>query len=149
MENNVIYTLDNINKIQKEVSVLSLSLLIGHNTRPRYMLNNEVRFTLSNGMTIIIPEGFVYDKSSVPRFLWGLLPNDGDMEIGTIIHDFLYVYKPFGTHKRQRKFADDEMYLWSKRISGTASKWSWRNLDNWVRWKAVRLFGWIVWNKNK
>jgi hypothetical protein len=80
--------------------------------------------------------------SSVPRFLWWLLPPDGDFQIGALIHDYLYE-----NNINSRKFADLEMYKWSCTISGTKNLLSLRNLDNKIRLIGVRLFGWYVWNK--
>lgn len=36
------------------------------------------------------------------------------------------------------------MLLWSKQVSGT-NKTSIRNIDNYIRYYAVRIFGGLVW----
>lgn len=137
--------LKNIKDLQQECSIVVRRRVTGSNTRPRYSLVEPITITLSDRSIIYIPSGFSWDLSSVPRFLWGLLPPDGDMELASIIHDFLYI----NVDRRGRKFADDEMLLWSKVVSGTANRWSIRNFDNQLRYIAVRMFGWIVWNRNK
>ena len=143
----MIITLDNIKKLQEEFSVIVKQKVTGNNNKPYYSLYNALDIQLSDENVIHIPKGFKWDLSSVPRLLWGLLPPDGDFELAALIHDYLYIYK--ADFNYTRKFADDEMLLWSKVISGTDNKVSIRNLDNQLRYIAVRLFGGIVYNKNR
>lgn len=158
-------TLENISKIQRieGVSVVKRVRVLGYQNVPRYRLLEELFIQLSNKLTIRIPKNFEWDLSSVPRFLWSFLPPDGDFELASLIHDYLYIHRKeinrfFEEHHEEmgipkvvitRKFADDEMLLWSKEVSGTRNKISMRNFDNQLRYIAVRLFGWTVWNKNK
>lgn len=146
-EKNKVITLNNVNKYQKEVSIIIRRRVSGKQNIPYYRLEKSLQIQLSNGDIIKIPKGFIWDLSSVPRFLWWLLPPDGDFELASLIHDYLYIKRKELSYSR--KFADDEMLLWSKVVSGTKSKISIRNLDNQVRYIAVRLFGWIVYNKKK
>jgi len=142
-----IYTLSNIHELQKDSSIIVRRRVLGSNNKPYYRLENTLTIELSDKSHIFIDEGFIWDLSSVPRFLWWLLPPDGDFELASLIHDFLYIHrKKLGY---SRKFADEEMLKWSKAVNGTKNKVSVRNLDNQVRYIAVRLFGWIVWNKRK
>jgi hypothetical protein len=100
-------------------------------------LTDDLKHVLHNGAEIIIPKGFKTDLSSTPKFLWGLLPPYGDFLLSAIVHDWLYVSdyqrKKIGS-KRAREFADKEMYL-------IASELHDNKVDNWLRWKGVRLFG--------
>ena len=134
--------LKNIKSIQEYLSVVVRRRVHGNNSKPSYKLEVPLTIELSNKKIITIPTDFTWDLSSVPRFLWGLLPPDGDFELASLIHDYLYVNR-----YESRKFADDEMLLWSKAVSGTQNKISFRNFDNQLRYIAVRLFGWIVWKK--
>jgi hypothetical protein len=68
---------------------------------------------------------------------------DVDSEIAYLIHDYLYINQTLS-----RKEADLEMYKWAVVTNGTR-KLSARNIDNWLRWKAVVLFGNSVYKKNK
>ena len=120
---------------------VKMNRVYGSNLINRYRLLEEIYVSLSNGYTILIPKGYTWDLSSVPRIFWWLLPPDGDFQIASLIHDYLYENK-IGT----RKNADKEMLKWSRVLSGTG-KISLRNIDNYTRYIAVRLFGWIVWNK--
>lgn len=137
-------TLENIRYRQKDYSIIIRRRVSNGNTRPRYRLENYVLLMLSNGDLLELRPGFEWDLSSSPRIFWSILPPDGLWELGALLHDFIYVNK---TH--DRKFADKEMLKWSMAVSGTKNKWSLRNIDNYIRYYAVRLFGWIVWNKRK
>lgn len=100
-----------------------------------FELYTDLEVTLSNGDVIVIPKGFQTDLSSVPRWLWSFLPSYGVDLIAYIIHDYLY-----HTQKYSREFSDREMYLWAKILRDD-------NIDPWLRYKGVRLFGGLVWNK--
>lgn len=138
------YNLDNIRDRQKDYSIIVRRRVSNGNTRPRYSLENKISLLLSNGDLLELRPGFEWDLSTTPRILWSLFPPDGQYELGALVHDFIYVNK---THSR--KFADKEMLKWSMAVSGTKNKWSLRNIDNYIRYYAVRLFGWIVWNRRK
>lgn len=142
METTNLITLSNIRQKNTPYSVVVRRRVSFSNTKIKYVLEEPLNIMLSNGLILNIPKGVIWDLSSVPRSLWGILPPDGDFEVPSLIHDYLYINK-IGT----RKFADEEMLLWSKTTSGTQNKWSIRNLDNQVRFIAVRLFGWLIWNR--
>ena len=137
----MVYSLENIKYHVINNNPIKMQRVYGNNSINNYELLQDVTFKLSNGTVIIIPNGYKWDLSSVPRFLWWLLPPDGDFQVGALIHDYLYEYNMVN-----RKFADLEMYKWSSAVSGTSKK-SIRNIDNKIRLWGVRLFGWYVWNK--
>jgi hypothetical protein len=137
----MVYSLENIKYQVMNNNPIKMQRVYGNNSINNYELLQDVTFKLSNGTVIIIPNGYKWDLSSVPRFLWWLLPPDGDFQVGALIHDYLYEYNMVN-----RKFADLEMYKWSSAVSGTSKK-SIRNIDNKLRLWGVRLFGWYVWNK--
>lgn len=107
--------------------------------RPKYILLEDLSIQLTNGDIIVIPKGFVWDLSSVPRFLWGLFPPDGNFELASLIHDFLYKYKLY-----PREFCDIEMFTWSKAVAGTIGRDTLADYDNWIRYAGVRVGGWAV-----
>ena len=137
----MIYTLENIYNQSIINNPVKYSRIINGTSWNRYVLENDITIKLSNNDIITIPKGFKYDLSSSPRFLWSILPPDGDFAIGALIHDYLYENKLY-----TRKFNDLEMLRWSKVMNGTR-KISLRNIDNYTRYYGVRLFGWFVWNK--
>lgn len=137
----MIINLNNVKRLLQSQNLIKKSRVYGENNKARYKLLESLNVHLSNGYKLIIPKGFVWDASSSPRFLWWLLPPEGDFELASLIHDFLYKKK-----LKSRSFADKEMLLWSKAINST-KKISLRNIDNYVRYFGVRTFGWLVWRK--
>lgn len=112
--------------------------------RPQYILLKSLTIRLRSGDVIKIPEGFIWDLSSVPRILWWILPPDGDFELAALIHDYLYKSKLW-----PQKKADEEMFAWSKAVAGTEGRNSWSDIDNWIRYAGVRAFGWAVYKRRK
>lgn len=139
----MLVTLSNVKELNQGFSIIQRRRVTGKNSKIYYQLLNEIQVELSTGIIITIDKDFIWDLSSVPRFLWGILPPDGDFELSSLIHDYLYRNQIIS-----RKFADKEMLIWSKATSGTLNKVSIRNFDNWIRYIAVRVFGFIIWNNN-
>jgi hypothetical protein len=137
-------TLENVKHQFTIKNPIIKSRVYGKNTINKYTLYKSIDIKLSTGMIITIPKGFKWDLASVPRFLWWLMSPDVDSEIAYLIHDYLYINK-IG----DRKFADKEMYVWAKVTNSTTNKLSARNIDNWLRYIAVRIFGNIIYKKNK
>ena len=118
--------------------VVQKSRIYNHSNKWRkYRLLKEIRVCLSNDLEITIPKGFEWDLSSVPRFLWVILPPDGDFEIAALIHDYLYVNQTIS-----KQFSDNEMLMWSNKVN-TNRRFS--KVDNWVRYYGVKLFGYWAW----
>ena len=156
----IIVTIDNVKDLQESLgrSVVQRSLVIADKSNqswwkrvmpfifeiPQYVLLDDLAIQLRNGMIITIEKGFTWDLSSVPRLMWGILPPDGNFELASLIHDYLYK-----TKLMSQKKADEEMFAWSKAVAGTEGRRSWSDVDNWVRYAGVRLFGWKGYNKKK
>ncbi len=136
---NVVGVMETDNPIVK-------SRVYGQNNINQYKLINDVVVKLSDGKIITIPKDYIWDLASVPRFLWALVPPDSDAELAFLIHDYLFENnKKLGYNQ---KFCDNEMKIWSEVLNGTQNKFSLRNLDNSVRYLAVRMFGKKVFKKN-
>ena len=43
---------------------------------------------------LVVPQGFVHDKASVPRALWSFFPKSGPYTRAAVIHDYLYWAQP-------------------------------------------------------
>ncbi len=43
---------------------------------------------------LVVPQGFVHDKASVPRALWSIFPKSGPYTRAAVIHDYLYWAQP-------------------------------------------------------
>lgn len=90
---------------------------------------------------IHIPSGFQYDKGSVPRWAWKLIPRDDRKGIiPFLVHDFLYEKQSIGGQPILRKYADQIFYdlLRQEGMGWFRAKMAYR---------AVRLGGWAYWNK--
>lgn len=136
----MILTLKNINTIYKTKNPIIKSRVFGHNTINEYRLETDLTIELSNKQVICIEKGYVWDLASVPRFLWWLMPPDSDAEIAFLIHDYLYENRIIS-----KEFADKEMLIWSIVLNGRKLL-SLRNIDNSLRYYAVKWFGRKAWN---
>ena len=140
----MILTINNVKEVFTKKNPIVKSRVYGKNTINKYTLINAISIQLTDGKVITIPKGFEWDLASVPKFLWWLMSPDVDSEIAYLIHDYLYINQTL-----PRKEADLEMYKWAVVTNGTRKKLTARNIDNWLRWKAVVLFGNSVYKKNK
>lgn len=135
-----------LNTAPKDIKICVSYKMRSH--RDKYWKTTEsLTIILSNGDAIHIPEGFEWDFSSVPKFLWGILPPYGDFLIAALIHDYLYVSdykrKENGDHTA-RLIADKEMLIWSRQFN--SEQWG-RRIGNWVRYYGVRLFGATIYKR--
>lgn len=115
--------------------------------KEHFKLLEPISVKLNSGFVIMIPEGFVFDGSSSPKFLWWLFPSYGDFFVAALIHDFLYQMQFGKEHlglKEAQKFADKEMLIWSNVVHNESYL---DKIDNYLRYYAVRLFGKKVYRK--
>lgn len=93
----------------------------------------------NKGERIDIPEGFIFDGASIPRFLWSVVghPLEQIYLAAACIHDYLYV-KQYYTRRRS-----DGIFLEAMRDKGVA--W----LRRTMMWLAVRIFGREPWENYK
>lgn len=87
-------------------------------------------------MTVLA--GFDYDGASIPRALWTVAgtPMDHDLVVPALFHDVFYA-----SHCLDRETCD----VWfreAQRAYGTSA------FKAWLRYRAVRDWGWTVWNSN-
>jgi Protein of unknown function (DUF1353) len=144
MTTDVVISLDNISHVLKVYNpIVRRRLSLRPSKWKKYELLVDINIRLSNGDLIQIPNGFMWDLSSVPQVLWSIFPPDGDHEFAALIHDYLYQNSVFDICTRA--FADKEMYLWSKEVNKNKAFIPWFKFDNLMRYLGVRLFGWIVW----
>ena len=83
------------------------------------------------GCRITVPDGFICDGASVPRFFWRVCggPRDQKNLLAGILHDYLY-----STHLFDRELADKIFYETLLEVEKTP--WI-----AWGMWKAVRVGG--------
>lgn len=93
---------------------------------------------------IEVPKGFVFQES-IPTAAQGIAPLFGASKRAGCVHDMLYQYG--GYYDAMSKFhpvsrsTADAVY---KEICEAKGLTGWRAN---VRWMALRLFGWVAWNK--
>jgi hypothetical protein len=116
--------------------VIQQSYIYSYASKKYWKILKDIDITLSDGSTISIPSGFYYDMSSAPRLLWGIFSPFNDGLLGYLIHDYLYATRHTG--RMTRKQADKEMLFWTNLTNSN-------KFDNYLRYVAVRLFGWTYW----
>ena len=89
---------------------------------------------------ISVPRNFVTDFASIPRFLF-FLPDWATYSKAPVLHDWLYLRKV-----TTRKEADD-LFLEAMLVDWRHHKS--RHIIAYIEYYAVRLFGWLMWNKKR
>lgn len=138
----MVLSICNIVKVLESENPIKKSRVFGSNRVNHYRLLEDITILLSCGSIITIQKGFQWDLASVPRIIWNICSPDNDAEIAYLIHDYLYRVKAFPKAK-----CDKEMYLWAKTTNGT-KKVSIKNIDNKLRFLAVKFFGNASYYKN-
>jgi len=88
--------------------------------------------------SVVVPDGFVSDLATVPRFFWRLFPPFGRWSIPAIVHDWLYarmyIRDPITRTMTRREC--DRAFLYLMRSFGVGF------ISRYCIYLAVRLFGW-------
>ena len=92
-----------------------------------------------NGQCVAIRAGFVTDGASIPQAAWSIIGSPMEVPLlgPALCHDALYAGELVPDHSTA-----DWMLLQFMQMAGIS--WVHRNLV----WSAVRLFGWVVWNRH-
>lgn len=87
--------------------------------------------------TFTVPQGFISDGASMPRFFWRLIGHPFSMDYlrEAVLHDYFYRIQNIPRKKADNIF----MGLLKKQMP----------VRCYVIYYALRLFGWIAWKKNK
>lgn len=88
------------------------------------------------GGKIVVPAMFITDFGSIPREFWNLLPPWGKYGPATIVHDYLYVYRPFTRDQADRILREAMVTLGVDHITSE------------IIYKGVELFGQQAWDKD-
>lgn len=113
------------------------SYIYSYKSAKYWKIQNPITVELSNGQIIKVPKGFVYDMSTVPKWLWSFVRPVNDGLFGYLIHDVLYINRVPGMTRKQ---ADQEMLFWTNITNNN-------KFDNKLRYYIVRLLGWLWWKK--
>ena len=84
-----------------------------------------------------VPQGFQTDLSSIPRIARSIIPQIGDHNGPSVIHDWCY------RNHWENRSTSDSLFLEGMKVKGV--NWLRRN----IIYAAVRTGGWVTWNKRK
>jgi Protein of unknown function (DUF1353) len=95
---------------------------------------------LGSGVPITVPEGFITDWASIPRFAQLFIPKDVGRR-AAVVHD--YLYSTHGEYGRWTRKECDRVFL--EAMACLEVPWVARH----IMYVAVRAGGWVPWNKTK
>ena len=113
----------------------------------RWEITKDFHYSL-NGENFIIPKGFKFDGASVPKFLAQFLSPVGLLLIGGLIHDYGYKYETLLRKNkttngiRSQKWMDKTFRDINLEVNGFY-------FLNYLAYWALRLGGWVAWNKHR
>jgi len=131
----------------------------------RWRLVEDFDYEMSTGIWVRIIRGFEFDGASIPKIFWIVLSPTGLLLVPGLLHDFAYAedmllcavdFSEEGEIGLGR--IKDKMVVipyiegagrkyWDKMFRDEAIHINGFRIINYVAWIAVRLFGWIPWNK--
>jgi len=114
------------------MSQFTTPLILEHLPNERWMVSESFEYHVGKFPSldiIVVPKMFITDITSVPRFLWSLLPPHGEYGKAAVIHDFLY-----REGKRSRKECD-KIFLEGMEVLGV------NTTKRKLIYLAVRIFG--------
>lgn len=99
--------------------------------------NMYIRFANGRvGFELVIPEGFTTDGGSVPRIAWSAVNPMGKSLAAFIVHDALYSGELLSKADCDNVMRDIQKWLGESYMKRQAC------------YRAVKWFGWTVWNKH-
>ena len=113
----------------------------------RWEITKDFHYSL-NGENFIIPKVFKFDGASVPKFLAQFLSTVGLLLIGGLIHDYGYKYETLLRKNkttngiRSQKWMDKTFRDINIEVNGFY-------FLNYLAYWALRLGGWVAWNKHR
>ena len=111
-------------------SVLSIRTV----TATTWELTAPLAWVGTKGDTFVVPEGFVTDFATVPRFLRGVVDDTGSYTPAAVLHDYLIVYLINHTDPLLRITSRDADGIFRRIMKDLGTPWAIR----WPMWAAVR-----------
>lgn len=109
----------------------------------KYLLLDDFKYHVGSDNSneiIVVPNGFVTDFASVPRFAWSIVPPTGKIKPAALVHDYLYSKRgKYAPNQRYTRKKCDKIFLEIMNVVGM--NWFERH----TAYRAVRMFGWIPW----
>jgi hypothetical protein len=100
-----------------------------------WMVLRQVSFWSCAGRRVIVPEYYITDFASVPRFLWWLLPPWGRY----LLHDRLYYQHNTGAATGLKRVEADRIFR-EVMLAAQVKPWM-----RWMLYAGVRVGGWAYW----
>ena len=105
-----------------------------------FLIAEPVKYPLTNGKVITIPQGLETDFASIPSLFWAIYPPHlKQYRIPAIVHDYLYIEKKTIV---SRAFADMEFRRLLLREGVSI-------FTAYLFWAIIRIFGAKRWNNYK
>lgn len=116
-------------------------------TTRKWTISRDWSFSL-DGQEYLIPEGFVFDGASIPKYFWNWLSPVGILLVPGLVHDYMYANEGLlkkdrtMTAKKTQKECDEIFRDVAIDINGF-------KIINWIAYYALRAFGWVAWNGHR
>lgn len=101
------------------------------------VLNRDFSLTFE-GITVVVPKGFITDFSSYPWFSRVLVRFDR-VDVAGVIHDYLYHHGNCTRAQADRSW----------RVVAMLGEHSANPVQAWLSWLGLRIGGWIAWNSHR
>lgn len=109
----------------------------------------EYRYTLKDGTTVLIPEGFIFDGASIPKLLRGILSPTGLLFIPGLLHDYAYKHNQLlmtGLGKQIKSYMPNAgKMFWDKMFREEANRVNGMSAINWAAWSGLFVGGHFTW----
>lgn len=107
--------------------------------KAKWELTAPFEYHSLKGDIIKVPVGFVTDGASIPKFAYSLIGShwSGEYARACVPHDWCYFKQLYSRKKCDKLFLEAMLIL-------KVPFWK-----RWIMYYAVRLVGWIRWNKYK
>jgi hypothetical protein len=117
--------------------------------KQKWKLNQDFIWRFRDGSSLKIPQGFISDKHSIPKFLQWLIAPYKYPE-AAFVHDFLYknkgkveIYKKTMKQVKLSRFKSDLLYLEILKDTGSSF------FRRYFLFGGTFRYGWVAWFKDK
>ena len=102
-----------------------------------------------NGQWYIIPQGFVFDGASIPKFLHTWLSPTGVLLMGGLVHDYAYKYSTLLKSGKKKTMGTITQKKADEIFRDINIEQNGFHLLNKLAYWALRIGGFVAWNKHR